>query len=1074
MSPHEQIADRFLDWCRAASGAPVFPEPVRPEPPYAPFPGHRLPLPPAPDDGRRPTFFSRLTAAAKRALAPPPAPAEPEEEEEPQPHWLGKEEGQPVEHRLILPEGHALSPEAMGQLLQSLSHAASPLTLDLIGNAERISLHLSAYAEDAGMLAEQIGAHVPDALVRVSGTALAEAWGDVLNEDERVVLDFALASPFMVPLAVPGGKADPFVGLCGALSGLKDGEAGIYQVTFAPLADPWAQAALASAMRPDGKACFDDAELLRAAKEKVSRPLYGVTLRLAARAADLARAWDILRSLAAPLRQFSREDGNELAVLRSDGYEPEDQAEDLPLRRSRRCGMVLNLDELAGFVRFPTAAVRSQKFVRLEEGTRAAPPSGPSPGGVCLGVNAHEGITSPVWLGTEDRVRHLHIVGGSGSGKTTLMFNLLRQDLESGAGFALLDPHGDIADRVLGIVPPERIRDVVLVDPGDEEHIVPFNILSAHSDFEKTLLASDLVAIFRAQSTSWGDQMNSVFGNAIRAFLESAEGGTLADLRRFLLDPEWRDRFLETVTDPDIAFYWKRGFPQLGGNKSIGPILTRLETFLSPKAIRYMVSQRENRVDFADIMDGGKILIAKLPQGRMGRENSHLVGSLLIAKLQQMAMSRQRMEAAKRRPFFVYADEFQNFICPSMAEILSGARKYSVGFVLAHQDLRQLERDREVAAAVLSNAYARAVFRVSDADARTLAEGFAHFEAKDLQSLPIGSAVCRIGRAEDDFNLAVPWIPDEGTEARRREVTESSRARHAVSRSAVEERLARMREEEEARRPTRKKTAPETAERAPEPPKSPKPPVPEPALPQPQAAAVPEPPPQEIPAVVFDAQPAKEREKPAVPTASPSPEPPAAPYSTAYGMGVGGAGHRLVVETLAKEAGRLGFRSEKEFNLPNRQRVDLVVASGFRRVAVEVAMTENTLHEVGNVRKCLAENFTEVVSVSPEPSVLRNIEAAVRAASERGELPAGSLERVRFLSPAALLERLAELAAEDERAALAKGPPPPQTKTVGGRKVAVRRTERTPEQSKIEEEGFRAIAEIISRAKSRASTAPSS
>ena len=282
---------------------------------------------------------------------------------------------------------------------------------------------------------------------------------------------------------------------------------------------------------------------------------------------------------------------------------------------------------------------------------------------------------------------------------------MIRQDLENGEGLAVLDPHGDLVEKVLGTIPSWRIGDVILLDPSDEKFPVGFNVLSAHSDFEKTLLASDLIGVFQRLSTSWGDQMNSVFQNAILAVLESAQGGTLADLRRFLLDDTWRARFLQTVSDPDVRYYWNHAFPQLGGNQSRGPILTRLDMFLSPKPIRYMVSQQENKLDFAEIMDSGKIFLAKLPQGQMGKENAFLLGSLLVAKLQQMAMSRQRLASAKRRPFFCYIDEFQHFITPSMAEILSGARKYRLGLILAHTELRQLERDKEVASAVLSNAF---------------------------------------------------------------------------------------------------------------------------------------------------------------------------------------------------------------------------------------------------------------------------------------------------------------------------------------------------------------------------------
>ena len=189
------------------------------------------------------------------------------------------------------------------------------------------------------------------------------------------------------------------------------------------------------------------------------------------------------------------------------------------------------------------------------------------------------------------------------------------------------------------------------------------------------------------------------------AFLESDRGGTLADLRRFLLEPNFRADFLQTVRDPNILYYWQKGFTQLSGNKSIGPVITRLDTFLSPKPIRYMVSQPENRLDFGKIMDGRKILLAKLSQGLLGKENSYLLGTLLVAKFQQLAMSRQRQAETLRRDFWLYVDEFHNFITPSMAEILSGARKYRLGLVLAHQELRQLERDSEVASAEIGRAH---------------------------------------------------------------------------------------------------------------------------------------------------------------------------------------------------------------------------------------------------------------------------------------------------------------------------------------------------------------------------------
>src|SRR5207249_3687851 len=169
--------------------------------------------------------------------------------------------------------------------------------------------------------------------------------------------------------------------------------------------------------------------------------------------------------------------------------------------------------------------------------------------------------------------------------------------------------------------------------------------------------------------------------------------------------------------------------------------------FLSHKPICNMVSQRVNRLDFREILDSGKIFLAKLPQGLMGKEDSFLLGSLLISKFQQLVMARQVQRADVRRDFWLYVDEFQNFITPSMAEILTGARKYRLGLTLAHHELQQLHGDSELASAVMAHPYTRVIFRVGDDDSRKLADGLASFEARDLQNLEIGHAICRVERS---------------------------------------------------------------------------------------------------------------------------------------------------------------------------------------------------------------------------------------------------------------------------------------------------------------------------------------
>jgi hypothetical protein len=505
---------------------------------------------------------------------------------------------------------------------------------------------------------------------------------------------------------------------------------------------------------------------------------------------------------------------------------------------------------------------------------------------------------------------------------------------------------------LLALVPDNRLDDVVLIDAGDEEFSVGFNILAARSDYEKTLLASDLVSVFQRLSTSWGDQMTVVLRNAILAFLERPEGGTLADVQRFLLEPDYRAKMLESVTDADVVYYWKKGFPQLGGSKSIGPVLTRLQTFLSPKPIRYMVTQRNAKLDIQAIMDSGKILLAKLPQGMMGAENSYLLGSLLVSKIQQAAMARQRMPESQRRLFTLYVDEFQNFITPSMAEILSGARKYRLSLVLAHQELAQLGRNDAVGSAVLANAGTRAVFRVGDSDARELAKGFAHFEPDALQSLGIGEAIVRIERSDQDFNLRVPIGPAEETdgESKRQEVITRSRSQYATARSEIEA-SERRRLADLADAPLAKRN--EVAK----PESTPIPPVPSPLPPQPIL------------------QEHKQAEQPEIVSLK---------YETTSlkadleELGRGGDIHKAAQLEFKRLAEARGFRATIERQLPDSlDTVDLYLERDGVKIACEVSVTNTLEYEMKNVTKCLRAGVSQVLVLSVDSEKHRRLSAAV-------------------------------------------------------------------------------------------------
>jgi hypothetical protein len=997
----EQLSEQFHRWEERGRGWQVFPEPVEPEPPFVPFNGHFLPAAPVIDDGRHPTFLSSLVQRLSQKLStePPPAPVEPESEEEPEPTPLARESL--VEFQASLPDKLDIPKEAFEQFLLNLSMCREPIAFELIGSHKKVAAQFVAGESDAPLLRRQLQAYFPEAVFVPRQGGLAESW-DASQGDEALAVEFGLKHEFMLPLA--SGRLDPFIGIVGALAELQPGELGLFQVLFQPVQHPWAESIVNSVTHADGKPYFiNSPELAGAAENKTSRPLYAAVVRILLRTDDFDRILQLARDLAGSLRVFAHPSGNELIPLHNDDYPFEEHIEDVLRRQTRRTGMLLNSDELTGFVHLPSSAVRSPAFQRQTAKTKVAPAIVRQQG-LLLGQNDHAGQTVEVRLSAEQRTRHTHIIGASGTGKSTLLFNLIKQDIENGEGVAVLDPHGDLIDRICGIIPPERINDVVLVDPSDTEYSIGFNILSAHSELEKNLLASDLVAVFERLSTSWGDQMNSVLQNAILAFLESDRRGTIADLRRFLIEAPYRNDFLKSVKDAEIVYYWQKSFPHLSGNKSIGSILTRLDTFLAQKPIRHMVSQPENRLDFAHIMDSGKIFLAKLPEGLLGRENSCLLGTLLISKFQQIAMSRQAQQITARRDFWLYIDEFANFITPTMAEILSGARKYRIGLTLAHHELHQLQRSPEVASAVMAHPYTRIVFRVGDDDAKKLAEGFSYFEAKDLRNLETGQAVCRVERSDFDFNLTVP-LPNKLDEAeaaaRRQEVISRSREKYGTARADVEALLAKSRtipiDEPQI------STAPKQliGDHAPMP--QPVDVVPQPPPPSPPEALPPVMVPEPKPVMV------SEKRMPSLST----------------DLGKGGEQHKAMQRRIKEAAEALGFRSVIEKQIAGSQEsVDLLLERGDQKIACEISVSTTIDHEVGNVRKCLKAGLPQIAVICVSEDRLQKISAAVS-----GSLGVEAAAPVAYYQPDPFIAYLKKLA-----------PPVPQDATIMRRGYKVKRS----------------------------------
>jgi predicted DNA-binding transcriptional regulator AlpA len=945
----EALTRQFSAWEKRGRGWQVFDRPVALEPPFRPFFGHFVSTPNVGvDDGRRATRLSSLIDGLFKAPASPVT-VELPDEAEPEPTYLD-DHHRLIEVRGVLPPETKITKDAAAQFLMSLGHVARPASFEIIGTSDTVVVQLTSAQSDRRQMREQLQAYFPEVSLSEHDGYLEALW-DTTGAKASAVVEFGLSKEFMRPLrSFERFDPDPLAGMIGAMSDLGATDTAIFQVLFVPVRERWPESMIRAVTDDAGDSFFmDDSAMVKLTADKISSPLFAAVIRVAAQSPKSKRAWHLAEGMGKSLRQFAEAASNELIPLSNDAYDEGQHCNDVVARESCRAGLIVNRDELVSLVHLPSASARSAKLQREERKTKSAP-SLAFGHPLVLGVNQHAGKTVRVSMSSEQRVRHMHLIGASGSGKSTLLLNMIVQDIENGDGVAVLDPHGDLIDQVIGRIPEQRIKDVVLLDPSDEAYPVGFNILSAHSDLERNLLASDLVSVFKRLSTSFGDQMTTVLGNAILAFLESTDGGTLSDVRRFLVEPAFRERFLATVQDSEVVYYWQKEFPLLTG-KPQGPILTRLDTFLRPKVIRYMISQKENRIDFAEIMNGRKILLAKLAQGLIGEENSYLLGTLVVSKLNQIATSRQSMVASARAPFYLYIDEFHNFITPSLAAILSGARKYNLGLILAHQELHQLSnRDSDVASAVIANPYARICFRLGDFDAKKLEEGFSFFKAKDLQNLSVGEAIVRLERAEYDFNLKtvpLPAVEPNIAAARREQIVASSRERYAAKRDEVEA-ILRARHAPggmEPEAPGRKtKIRVEV-------------PLPEGKLASESL--------QETPAV-----------------APPTP-------------GRGGEHHKYLQQLIKRWAEARGYTVaiEKPI-LDGLGSVDVALEKGSRAIACEVSVTTDAQHEIGNVQKCLAAGFQDVILISSEKKLLTSARHALVAA-----LSTAQYRQVKFLTP---------------------------------------------------------------------------
>ncbi len=396
----------------------------------------------------------------------------------------------------------------------------------------------------------------------------------------------------------------------------------------------------------------------------------------------------------------------------------------------------------------------------------------------------------------DDRRRHVYIIGKTGMGKTVLMENMARQDVQNGNGIAFVDPHGEAAEGLLDFIPSKRINDVVYFNPADIDFPIAFNVMEKVDFQYRHLVAGGLMGVFKkVWPDVWSARMEYILNNTILALLEYPDA-TLLGVNRMLADADYRERVVAKITDPVIKSFWVNEYARYTQRYEVeatAAIQNKVGQFISNPLIRNIIGQIKSTIDMRKIMDEGKILILNLSKGKIGEENSRLLGALLITKLQLAAMSRVDIPEEKRRDFYLYVDEFQNFATESFATILSEARKYRLNLILGHQYINQM--DEKVRDAILGNVGTLILFRVGAEDAEVLEKEFMpEFTAQDLINLSKYNIYLKLmidGIAGRPFSAETLPLLVSPEPSHRDKIIMVSRQRYSVKREIVEDKIKR-------------------------------------------------------------------------------------------------------------------------------------------------------------------------------------------------------------------------------------------------------------------------------------------
>jgi hypothetical protein len=540
--------------------------------------------------------------------------------------------------------------------------------------------------------------------------------------------------------------------LTDGFSKLRHDEAAMLQIVITPAGSDWRNSAKdyvrgikESVADPEkSKKSKVNEDTLALIEKKTAKSGFNADVRVVVVSENKEDADSHLANILSTFDQYTKEGGNRFKKI--DSKKLKRISTDVIYRIPRE-SMILNIEELATLYHFPNKNVEAPFISWLLSKKSPAPDyvtSAFDEDYLYIGRNTFRGKSKEVFMKPQDRMRHMYVIGQTGAGKSGLLLGNITRDIKMGHGCAFIDPHGSDVEKIMQQIPPERVDDVVIFDPADMERPIGLNMLEFNTDAQKTLAINEMLNIFDSLydlKKTGGPMFEQYFRYGIMLLATDVESGcTLLEIPKIFVDDDYRAYKLSKCDNQEVIDFWEKQAQKAGGEaslKNIAPyIVSKLASFLTNDYVRPIISQQESSINFRDIMDNKKILLAKLSKGRIGDFNASLLGMILVSKLLISALEREDVPESERIPFYLYIDEFQNFLTDGIMIILSEARKYQLSLNIAHQFLGQLVRDggdTKIRDAIFGNVGNKAIFRVGVEDAEFLEKEFdGLFDRNDL------------------------------------------------------------------------------------------------------------------------------------------------------------------------------------------------------------------------------------------------------------------------------------------------------------------------------------------------------